>query len=72
MVAQGETFLGGGEVHGKDHLWIVINDPQAKNEVVLIVNVSKLRPGAETTCVLRKGEHPFLSEKEGSYACFAV
>ena len=27
MVALGDTFLGGEEVHGEHHLWIVINDP---------------------------------------------
>jgi hypothetical protein len=67
MLSQGDTFLGGGEVHGTDHLWIVINDPQTKNGVALIVNVSKIRTDAETTCVLQKGEHPFLTEAQGSY-----
>jgi len=67
MVSQGDTFLGGSEVHGTDHLWIVINEPHVRNGVALIVNISKLRPGAETTCVLQKGEHPFLTEAQGSY-----
>lgn len=67
VVAQGDTFVGAGEVHGKDHLWIVINNPQAKNGVALIVNVSTVRPGAEMTCVLQRGEHPFLTKAVGSY-----
>jgi hypothetical protein len=30
VTACGDTFLGGAEVHGGDHLWVVINDPQAR------------------------------------------
>jgi hypothetical protein len=56
----GDTFLGGGEVHGEDHLWLVINDPAAHSGVALIVNVSTLRPHAETTCLVRQGDHPFI------------
>jgi len=56
----GDTFLGGGEVHGENHLWLVINDPHAHAGVALIVNVSTLRPNAETTCLVRQGEHPFI------------
>jgi hypothetical protein len=56
----GDTFLGGREVHGDDHLWLVINDPSAHGGVVLIVNVSTLRPNAETTCLVQRGEHPFI------------
>jgi hypothetical protein len=62
MVAQGITFLGGGELHGEDHLWIVINDPAAHGGTALIVNISELRSGAETTCVLKAGEHPFITK----------
>ena len=56
----GDTFLGGGEMHGTHHLWIVINDPAARGGEAVIVNVSTLRPDAETTCVLAKGEHAFI------------
>ena len=56
----GDTFLGGGEIHGEDHLWLIINDPSAHAGVALIVNVSTLRPNAETTCLVQQGEHPFI------------
>jgi hypothetical protein len=69
MVSLGETFYGGGEVHGADHLWIVINDPQAHNGTALIVNVTTLRPGADTTYVLRRGDHPFI--QHDSYVRFS-
>ncbi len=68
MVQYGDTFLGGGEVHGEDHLWIVINEPRAHEGNALLVNVSTLRPRADTTCVLRSGEHPFI--KHESYVRF--
>jgi hypothetical protein len=57
---RGDTFLGGGEAHGENHLWLVINDPSAHSGIALIVNVSNLRPNAETTCLVRRGEHPFM------------
>jgi len=60
VVNLGDTFLGGSEVHGEDHLWIVINDPQAHDGLALMVNVSTLRPDAERTCILQSGEHPFI------------
>lgn len=57
---QGDTFLGGGEVHGENHLWLIINDPPGHAGVALIVNVSTLRPNAETACIVQPGEHPFI------------
>ncbi|HEV7925063.1 MAG TPA: hypothetical protein VGR14_06900 [Verrucomicrobiae bacterium] len=62
---QGETFLGGSEVHGEDHLWLIVNDPSAHSGFALIVNVSTLRLNAETTCVVQAGDHPFI--KHDSY-----
>ena len=57
----GDTFIGGGEIHGTDHLWLVLNDPAAHGGTVLLVNLSTLRPDAETTCLLRPGEHGFIT-----------
>lgn len=59
----GDTFLGGGEVHGSHHLWVVVNNPAAHGGEAVIVNVSTQRPGAETTCVLSEGEHPFIQHQ---------
>ena len=66
---QGDSFLGGGELHGSDHLWIVINDPAAHGGAALIVNVSTLRDEAELTCILKKGDHPLISHE--SYVRYA-
>jgi hypothetical protein len=30
---QSDTFLGGGQVHGEDHLWLIVNDPAAHSEL---------------------------------------
>ena len=57
---QGDCFLGGGELHGSDHLWIVINDPAAHGGLALIVNISTKREEAELTCILGKGDHPLI------------
>jgi hypothetical protein len=68
-VKQGDTFLGGGEVHGAHHLWLILNEPLAHHNEALIVNVSTLRLDAETTCIISPGEHPFL--KHDSYVRYA-
>ena len=38
----------------------MINDPHAHNGNALIVNISTLRSGAETTCIVKAGEHVFV------------
>ena len=68
MTACGDTFLGGAEVHGGDHLWVVINDPQAHDGTAVFVNVSTVREKSDTTCLLRRGDHPFI--KHDSYVRF--
>jgi len=68
-VNQGDCFLGGGELHGSDHLWIVINDPAAHGGLALIVNISTKREEAELTCILGKGDHPLISHE--SYVRYA-
>ena len=56
----GDAFLGGGQVHGRHHLWIIINEPVAHGEVALFVNATSLAEGMEETCVLRPGDHAFI------------
>jgi len=68
-VRRGDTFLGGREAHGQHHLWRIINQPSHHNNVALIVNVSTLCPGAETTCILAPGEQPFI--KHPSYVRYS-
>ena len=63
MFTLGDTFLAGEQVHGKHHLWIVINDPRQHGDTALFVNVTTMTAIAETTCVLQRGEHPFLAHQ---------
>jgi hypothetical protein len=56
----GDTFLAGEELHGKHHLWIVINDPAQHSDTALFVNVTTLSGIAEKTCLVEPGEHSFI------------
>jgi hypothetical protein len=63
VFAPGDTFLAGEQVHGKHHLWIVINDPGQHATTALFVNVTTMSAIAETTCVLQPGDHPFITRQ---------
>lgn len=67
--ARGDAFYGGRELHGDDHLWIVINDPAAHGGKALIVNITSLKGAfVDMTCVVEKGEHAFVRHR--SYVRF--
>ncbi len=59
MFGPGDTFHGGSELHGKNHLWLVVNDPAQHDGLALYVNVTSLKGGRfdDLTCVLQRGEH---------------
>ena len=63
MFDQGDTFHGGAEFHGKDHPWIIINDPSQHDGLALYVNITSLKGGRfdDLTCVLQRGEHAAVS-----------
>ncbi|MDE3068445.1 MAG: hypothetical protein KGJ60_12985 [Verrucomicrobiota bacterium] len=63
MFEQGDTFFGGAELHGKDHPWVIINDPAQHGGQALYVNITSLKGGRfdDLTCVLHAGEHPSVS-----------
>jgi hypothetical protein len=44
-----------------EHLWIILTDPQGNPQKSVIVNVTSKRPESETTVVLKKGDHPFIT-----------
>lgn len=69
MLGKGDTFLGRSESGETYHLWVVLNELPDQGGSALIVNLSTLHPGAETTCVVGVGEHPFI--RHDSYARFA-
>ena len=61
-LAAGDAFLCPEDWEGGRHLWIVISNPSAAEDV-LIVNVSKLKGLAcdDRTCVLEADSHPRIN-----------
>ncbi len=44
------------------HLWIIISDPTPNNEVV-IVNVTTADLSVDTSCTIKRGDHPFIKHE---------
>jgi len=59
----GDTFLrpAHSTQSERQHLWIVVTNPNAENNV-LIVNITSLKSWQDQTVILNKGEHPFITE----------
>jgi hypothetical protein len=56
----GTTFL----LSGVDiHLWIVVSDPGADSENVLICNITTWTATKDQSCILQPGDHPFITHK---------
>jgi hypothetical protein len=51
------TFL---RADSDKHLWIVISDPTADPDQVLIVNLTTVDERKEQVCLLHGGEHPWI------------
>lgn len=59
----GDTFQA-ADPQREPHLWIILSAPEHyPQDPVLIVNLTSLRPGSETTCLLTRGDHPFIRHK---------
>jgi hypothetical protein len=43
------------------HLWVLLTDPDAATDEVLMVNLTTQRPHSDTTVVLKPGDHPFVT-----------
>jgi hypothetical protein len=54
----GDTFLFDGH---EIHLWIIISDPDIDPDNVLIVNFTSLAPHKDQSCVLRPGDHRWIT-----------
>ncbi|ANV90790.1 hypothetical protein [Picosynechococcus sp. PCC 8807] len=57
----GTTFHYGKNAYNK-HLHIILTDPEdVKGEIlVVMVNLTTMRQGADTTVILDKSDHPFI------------
>jgi hypothetical protein len=42
------------------HLWVLLTDPDAATDEVLVVNLTTQRPHSDTTVILNSGDHPFV------------
>jgi hypothetical protein len=60
MLKCGDTFLAPKSSAEKEHLWVIITDPDAEGKAVG-VNITSLRSYSETTLVLDKGDHRFIT-----------
>ncbi len=57
----GDTFkIPQPETSLDTHLWVVISDPAADAENILIVNFTTSRADSDKACILQPGEHPFV------------
>lgn len=44
----------------KEHLWIVVTDPQLHHGQLAMVNVTSHRHGVDESCLLNEEDHPFI------------
>jgi hypothetical protein len=59
----GDTFLltrGTGEVA---HLWVILWGPAGEAQAFLAVYLTTLRAHSDRSCILQRGEHPFLQHE---------
>jgi hypothetical protein len=59
----GDTFLltrGTGEVA---HLWVILWGPAGAAQAFLAVYLTTLRAHSDRSCILQRGEHPFLQHE---------
>lgn len=47
----------------KDHLWVVISDPFVDLDQIVMVNFTSHKPWKDDSCILRRGEHQFISHE---------
>lgn len=63
MLQLGSTFISTSD-DGEGipaHLWIVISDPKKDPNKVIIVNLTTSHGRRTATCILCKGDHPFIT-----------
>lgn len=61
-LAPGDAFLLVAQTVSK-HLWVVVSNPVADPERVVLVNLTSHRADKEDTCILMPGDHPFIAHK---------
>jgi hypothetical protein len=56
----GTTFL---RTDSDKHLWIVLSDPQKNPDRILLVNITTLDERKEKVCILKPGDHPWITHE---------
>lgn len=58
--AAGTAFLNRSDEVITAHLWVIVSDPAADPERIILTNLTTRRSGSDETCVLEPGDHPFV------------
>ena len=61
-LSAGDTFMTVSK-DIRDHLWFIVSDPTLDERNVLIVNLTSWKPEKDESCILERGEHPFITHK---------
>jgi len=56
----GDSFLIPKSAKATEHLWIIVSEIDAHTGKAICVNVTTLRRHSDITCVLKRGDHPFV------------
>ena len=56
----GDTLLLPKPGQAVAHLWVLLTNPDASTDEVLVVNLTTQRPHSDTTVILNSGDHPFV------------
>jgi len=62
VIAAGTTFIWPDEPGPKKHLYFVISEETLFAQVA-IANLTSRRDPCDTSCIVARGEHPFVSEE---------
>jgi len=66
MIRGGDTFLRRSQI--KKHLWVVISYPElCPKDPVVVVSLVSCKPYIERTCILNRGDHPFVKHETAVY-----
>ena len=61
-LSAGSTFLLPRRLEWKEHLFIILLDPDSEGNTV-IVNLTTAKPHSDRTTVLHEDDHPFISRE---------
>lgn len=45
-----------------NHLWMIVSDPSMNSDAIVIMNFTTNTKDEEQSCIVRRGEHPFITD----------